>query len=69
VNVSERFHAENGHHEGRDGWRAKIKLHRSDEGYAQCAESVTQCGSLRDRGHGYFAEWNAKDGAEHQRGS
>jgi hypothetical protein len=63
------FHAENGHHERRDGWRANMKFRRADECHAQCAEGVTQRGSLRDRGHGDFAQWDAHDGAEHESGN
>ena len=61
------FHGEHRHHELGNVRGAEIKLCRSDQGNAECAEGVAERGSLRDGGHLHHAERDADAAAEHER--
>jgi len=46
---------------------AQVKLGRADQRHAQCAKSVTERGSLRNRGHRHLPKRHADDGSEDKR--
>src|SRR5260221_7369644 len=55
------------HHEAGDIGGAQVKLGRADQGHAECAKSMTERGSLRDRCHLHPPERYPDDGTEHER--